>query len=622
MNQGRCCRTCGIPLAADDYDDLCARCSVAAGFQTTRVTIIQQSLQAMENEASPEAATGALTLPSQRREPSNGKAPVPLARFSDYELMSEVGRGGMGVVYKARHTQLQRVVALKMILRGHWASRTDIQRLRSEAEAAAHLDHPNIVPIYDVNEYDGQHFLSMKFIEGGSLARRIGEFGLWSAEYNRPALQERQVQIAGMVARMARAVHHAHQRGILHRDLKPGNILLDRQGQPHVTDFGLAKRLPLTSSQSSGFRGLAAPSPSSSLVGTPCYMAPEQALGRRGLTTGVDIYSLGVILYELLTGRPPFNGNTPVETLWQVVHQDPDRPRLFSTAIDRDLETICLKCLEKMPERRYGSAEALAVDLEHWCAGVPISARRVGKVERAWRWGRRNPVLALLATTLASLLLVEAVVSTTGFFRINATRAHVETALEKLRQDYQAEVQERERAQAQSYVASIGLAQRYLQENRRAAAVELLKDCPAALRHWEWHYLWREAANPTRSATPSFGEGPVTTPPGETGKRLAVVDGKLIKVQRPGKPMEPILLEGHTGNVTSFTFSPDGHRLASNAGDQTVRVWNANTGQELLIFPTTAVGTITFSLDGNRLMLVHPVSRKVLNEWDGTAGPK
>jgi serine/threonine protein kinase len=580
------------------------------GFQTTRVTLIRQSL-------APAEAVAELPTTAPHRPPSAPKkSPAVLAHFGEYELLSELGRGGMGVVYKARHTKLQRVVALKLILRGHWASRTDVQRLRGEAEAAAHLDHPNIVPIWEVGEYDGQHFLSMKMIDGGSLARRIGEFGLWSAARTRQAVRERQTLIARMVARVARAVHHAHQRGILHRDLKPGNILLDRQGLPYVTDFGLAKRLPLSTTSSTGFRGVPAPSPSSSLVGTPCYMAPEQAIGRRGLTTGVDIYSLGVILYELLTGRPPFNGNTPVETLWQVVHQDPERPRSFTTDIDRDLETICLKCLEKTPERRYGSADALAADLEHWCQGMPITARRVSRVERAWRWGRRNPVLACLLATLGSLLLVEALVSTAGLVRIQSTRSHVETALEKLRQDYQTELHDRERAQTQSYGASIGLAQRYLQERRPLAAFDLLQQCPPTLHNWEWHYLARQCAASPRLATLSTADGYPTA----VERRTAVIDGKLIKLPRLGKPMEPLVLEGHTANVGSIAFTPDGQRLASVAGDGTVRVWHATTGQELLVFNVGAssVGAIGFSLDGHRLLLVHPVSRKVLQEWDGT----
>ena len=207
-----------------------------------------------------------------------------------------------------------------------------------------------------------------------------------------------------------------------------------------------------------------------------------------------------------------------------------------------------------------------------------------------------------------------------GFLPHQFDPHHVEATFDKLRQEFQNEVQERERAQAQSYVASIGLAQRSLQEERPAAPPSCLEHCPAQLRHWEWHYLWRQCAQASQPVSPSSSEPTLAPAVSELGKRLAVLDGKLIKVQRPGKPMDPIVLDGHTGNVTSITFSRDGQRLASIAGDQTVRVWNANTGQELLVFPTSVTGTITFSLDGNRLMLVHPVSREVLKQWDGTAG--
>jgi hypothetical protein len=345
-------------------------------------------------------------------------------------------------------------------------------------------------------------------------------------------------------------------------------------------------------------------------------MAPEQALGKRGLTTGVDIYSLGVVLYELLTGRPPFNGNTPVETLWQVVHQEPERPRFYSSAVDPDLETICLKCLEKAPERRYGSAEALAADLEHWCQGLPITARRVSRLERIWRWGRRNPLLACLVAALTSLLFVEAVVSTAGLLRIHSTRTHVENALEKLRDDYQTELREREKAQVQAYGASIGLAHRYLAENRRQAALEMLQQCPASLHNWEWHYLMRQCTATGQFTSPVSAD--VQPPIQESTRRQAVLEGRLIKLPRVGRPMEPLVLEGHTGTVTSVAFTPDGQRLASVAGDGTVRLWHTGTGQELLVFAAgeDCVGAAAFSLDGQRLMLVHPVSRKVLRYWE------
>ena len=250
---------------------------------------------------------------------------------------------------------LNRVVALKMILAGRFASPAEVARFQAEAEAVANLDHPHIVPIYEVGEHEGQHFFSMKLIEGGSLAQRLDE--------PRPSGSGGQQAAARLMATAARAVHHAHQRGILHRDLKPGNILLDAQGQPHVTDFGLARRVE-------GAVRL-------DTIGCDCRHAVVHGAGagRRGqeaLSTAVDVYGLGAVLYELLTGRPPFQADTPLETLLLVADKEPRAPALCNRALDRDLETICLKCLEKSPAGRYGSAEGLADDLERWLAGEPI----------------------------------------------------------------------------------------------------------------------------------------------------------------------------------------------------------------------------------------------------------
>lgn len=276
-------------------------------------------------------------------------------RVGDYELLEEIGQGGMGIIYRARQISLQRLVAVKMIRLDRLATVEDVRRFRGEAEAAAGLDHPNITPIYEVGEQDGNHFFSMKLIEGGSLAAHL------------PRLRSDPRLGAGLVATVARTVHHAHQRGVLHRDLKPANVLLDERGQPHVTDFGLAKRLkPHPGEASLTQKGM--------IVGTPSYMAPEQAGADAGISTAADVYSLGAILYELLAGQPPFRAATALETLVLLRECEPAAPRSLNRRVDRDLETICLKCLDKQPLRRYGSALALAEDLERWLNGEPIQA--------------------------------------------------------------------------------------------------------------------------------------------------------------------------------------------------------------------------------------------------------
>ncbi len=305
-----------------------------------------------------------------------------LTDFGDYELQEEIGRGGQGVVYRARQKSLNRIVALKVIGLGHWATEAHLKRFRMEAEAAAHLDDPRIVPIYEIGERDGACYFSMKFIEGGQLDKVIG----------REPMPVRKA--ADLTAKLARTLHYAHQHGVLHRDIKPGNILIDAKGEPHLTDFGLAR---LVETESTVTRTL-------EVLGTPSYMAPEQAAGKNTQLTGAtDVYGLGAVFYQLLTGHPPFVGGTTYETVRLVLETEPRQPRLWNPKADRDVATICLKCLEKDPQRRYASALALAEDLECWLRHEPIRARRTGVFTRGRKWVRRNPTTTVLAASLVTL---------------------------------------------------------------------------------------------------------------------------------------------------------------------------------------------------------------------------
>jgi ABC-type phosphate/phosphonate transport system substrate-binding protein len=328
-------------------------------------------------------------------------------RFGEYELLEQLGRGGMGVVYKARQVSLKRLVALKMLGLQASAFPGVAERLRLEAEAAGSLRHPQIVTIYDVGEHEGQPFFTMELIEGTGLDKCVGPdgFHLKTAGQETPGRRgEQGTCIVRIMIQIARAVDYAHKHGVLHRDLKPANVLVDAQGEPHLTDFGLAKVLGRTATSGTA---------SGAIMGTAAYMSPEQASGAtKHASTAADIYGLGAILYEMLTGRAPFRAETPLETLRQVVEEAPKPPSTLNHNVDRDLATICLKCLEKNPQHRYSSALAVAEDLEHWSRGEPIEARSVRRLERAWRWCRREPLVAslvgglfLLLTTVAILVL-------------------------------------------------------------------------------------------------------------------------------------------------------------------------------------------------------------------------
>jgi WD40 repeat protein len=338
---------------------------------------------------------------------ADGVASLPRVRYlGDFELLSEIARGGMGVVFKAKQVTLNRVVALKMILAGTYATPQAIARFRAEAEAAANLDHPNILPLYEVGEHEGHQYFSMKLVEGGSLAAKVGE------------LKADPRATAAMTATLARAVDFAHRRGILHRDLKPANILLDADGTPYVTDFGLAKKVDTDDGATK----------TGAIMGTPSYMAPEQARGEKGLTTAVDVYSLGAILYELLTGRPPFREETVFGTVKRVLEDEPLDLRTLNPDADRDLSVIALKCLRKDPAGRYASAADLADDLDRRLRGEPIAARPTTTTQRAWMWAKRNRAVAGLGAGLAAAL----VLGTAGsLWNAEKSRQYAEDATKK-----------------------------------------------------------------------------------------------------------------------------------------------------------------------------------------------
>jgi serine/threonine protein kinase len=320
-------------------------------------------------------------------------------KFGDYKLLSVIARGGMGVVYKAQQRKLNRICAVKMILAGQFADQMDVDRFYAEAEAAANLRHPNIVGIYEIGEAEGQHFFSMEYIEGQSLNALARE---------NPLPPERAAEYTKTIAE---AMQFAHERGILHRDLKPSNVLLDGKDQPLITDFGLAKRV----------EGGSQLTMTGMVVGTPSYMPPEQARGDTdNIGTAADIYSTGAILYELLTGLPPFRGSTPYETIRRVLEAEPTSPRVLNPSVPRDLETICLKTLQKDPAFRYASEQDLADELGRFLAGEPILARPISPFNRAWRWCRRNPVVASLSVAALTFLIVALVASTVGYIKTSA----------------------------------------------------------------------------------------------------------------------------------------------------------------------------------------------------------
>ncbi len=494
-------------------------------------------------------------------------------RVGDYELLEQIGRGGMGVVFRALDTRLQRIVALKLILTGKLASDVEVKRFQAEAQAAAQLEHPNITPIYEVGEAEGRHYFAMKLMEGGSLVGKVISETVISNQSRRASgdalntdspvtdyssLKERVV----LNTKIARAIHYAHQRGILHRDLKPGNILLDANGEPAVTDFGLARRI----------EGDSELTLSGTVLGSPCYMAPEQAAGHsHEVTIAADVYSLGAIFYELLCGQPPFSGGTALETMCRVIEEEPVPPgqqrqkqgagvtstSAFSIppSAFSDVETICLKCLAKEPARRYASAAALADDLERWLRGEPILARPVSAAERAWKWVKRRPasaaLIAVCAVGLVGFLFLQhanevRLTHERDLARVQERRATTNEVLARI------EAQRAETnaltARLNLYAADIYTAGQLVEAGQVGPALTLLKNHePAAgqsdLRGFEWRWLRQRC------------------------------EGDFARV-----------LSNHTLAVETLAISPDGRRMASGDARRII-LWDLATWKPASAFP-------------------------------------
>jgi WD40 repeat protein/tRNA A-37 threonylcarbamoyl transferase component Bud32 len=535
------------------------------------------------------------TVPDTRgeEEERGGVGPVSVP---GYEVLGVLGKGGMGVVYKARHRALGRVVALKMVLHAEYAGPEERRRFRAEAEAVARLQHPGVVQVFEVGEHNGLPYLALEYCPGGSLAQELTGTP-WQPG---PA--------AVLVEALAQAVQAAHAAGLVHRDLKPANVLLAADGTPKVADFGLAKRLDVEGQTQTG-----------AVLGTPSYMAPEQAAGKKGIGPAADVYSLGAILYELLTGRPPFQAASAVDLARQVAAEEPVPVRRLQPKVPRDLETVCLKCLEKQPRKRYASAAVLAEDLRRFGAGAPVSARPLGKFERGLRWARRHPAVAVAYGLVFLVVVLGGLGGGVTWLWQRSEQARGQLADEKRQSEaarHEAE-QARTRLAEASYLRQVGLACREWQEAEVDRAEQLLESCPPQRRGWEWHYVRRlcHADLLTRRGHPDPGLAF-----GPDGQRLASVSpDHTIQIWDACTGREISLCQGHAGTVASVVFSPDGLSLASASADHTARVWDGRTGRERFPLPhKEPVVRAAFSPNGR--FIATAIVHETITLWDAYDG--